>query len=97
MSILADIQNWYASNCDGDWEHQFGVVIETLDNPGWRVTIDLDDTNLEGKEFQPIEDHQSEESWVDCRVEDNKFLGACDPDRLEEILSVFLGWAKSGV
>jgi hypothetical protein len=95
MSVLADIQKWYASNCDGEWEHEFDLMIETMDNPGWSVTIDLDDTNLEGKEFQPIKNHPSEETWVECQVEDNKFCGFGDFNRLEEILSIFLDWAKS--
>jgi hypothetical protein len=66
MSVLADIQKWYASNCDGDWEHSFGIVIETLDNPGWSVTIDLKDTNLEGKTFETFQNEVSEEQWIHC-------------------------------
>jgi hypothetical protein len=46
------VQRWYAAHCDGEWEHQYGIKIETLDNPGWRVTIDL--TNTELQEF-PLE------------------------------------------
>ena len=95
MSVLDDLQKWYASNCNGEWQEEYGVEIGTLDNPGWSVTIDLNDTNLEGKEFQPIENHLSEESWVECRVEENKFRGYGDPSKLEEILKVFIDWAKS--
>jgi hypothetical protein len=90
MSILADIQKWYTSNCDGEWEEEYGLEIGTLDNPGWSVAVDLDDTNLEGKEFQPIKSYQSEESWIECWVEENKFRGFGDPARLEEILGIFL-------
>jgi hypothetical protein len=32
--ILPWLQGWYATQCDGDWEHEYGVSIETLDNPG---------------------------------------------------------------
>jgi Immunity protein 53 len=94
MSALADIQKWYASNCDGEWEHEFGIKIDTMDNPGWSVSIDLDDTNLEGKEFRLIENHQSEESWIECRVKDNEFHGFGDPSKLEEILQIFIDWVK---
>lgn len=38
------LQNWYASQCDGEWEEQYGVKIDTLDNPGWNVRIGLDET-----------------------------------------------------
>jgi hypothetical protein len=95
MSILNEIQEWYASNCDGDWEHLYGLTIETLDNPGWSVSIDLKDTNLEGKEFQRIKQHHTEESWIECYVEEGKFRGFGDQSRLEEIFSIFVDWAKS--
>ena len=51
MDILGDPQKWYAANCHGGWEHYFGVVIETLDNPGWLVKIDLEETTLDGKHY----------------------------------------------
>ena len=46
MDILCWLQNWYHSNCDGGWEHLYGVKIDTLDNPGWSVAIDLEDTEI---------------------------------------------------
>ncbi|MDQ4120753.1 MAG: immunity 53 family protein [Acidobacteriota bacterium] len=95
MSVLDEIQKWYASNCNGDWEHGYGVEIETLDNPGWFVKIDLEETNLHGKSFEKFEKELSDEIWIHCRVEDNKFLGFGDEYKLEEILKVFLDWAKS--
>ncbi|MEH0820740.1 Imm53 family immunity protein [Micromonospora sp. CPCC 205714] len=42
------LQAWYATQCDGEWEHEFGIQIETVDNPGWSVSIDLGDTALSG-------------------------------------------------
>lgn len=95
MSVLAEVQRWYASNCDGEWEEECGVRIDTLDNPGWSVTVDLFETNLDGKDFQRITNHDSEESWIACRVENRQFLGFGDPTKLEEILRIFVDWAKS--
>ena len=95
MSVLDDIQKWYASNCDGYWEHSFGVHIGTLDNPGWDVTVNLKDTNLENKPFEAFQYEASEERWIHCRVEEKKFRGFGDETKLEEILKVFLDWAKS--
>lgn len=46
--------DWYLSNCDGDWEHVYGVKLETLDNPGWILTIDLAETDLDGKTLSDI-------------------------------------------
>src|SRR5262245_45197449 len=38
---LERLQRWYDSRCDGRWEHDYGIEIETCDNPGWLVRIDL--------------------------------------------------------
>jgi hypothetical protein len=46
-TVLGRLQEWYRSRCDGDWEHSYGVKVETLDNPGWLVTVDLEDTPWE--------------------------------------------------
>jgi hypothetical protein len=50
MSHLKALQEWYAAMSDGDWEHELGISIETIDNPGWVVSIDLEGTPLEGQE-----------------------------------------------
>jgi hypothetical protein len=41
MNELIKIQELYRSECNGDLEHQYGIKIETLDNPGWSVEIVL--------------------------------------------------------
>jgi hypothetical protein len=41
MSTLARLEACYLRQCNGDWEHLYGITIETLDNAGWSVTIDL--------------------------------------------------------
>src|SRR5436190_1310768 len=93
MSVLIQLQQWYESQCDGDWEHQFGVSIGTLDNPGWTVSIDLNGTNLENRTFPTFEDLDPGQDWIKCWVEDGKFNGAGGPQKLEEILATFLRWA----
>jgi hypothetical protein len=32
---LNELQVWYGAQCNGSWEHTYGIKIETLDNPGW--------------------------------------------------------------
>jgi hypothetical protein len=100
MNTIQQLQNWYKSECNADWEHQYGVKIETLDNPGWSVTIDLEDTHLEDKFFKEVSYGVGEESvpddnnWVLCRVVDKSFQGRGGPDKLEEIIHNFLKWSK---
>lgn len=47
MNELIELQEWLASQCNGQREHESGIDISTIDNPGWRVSIDLNDTELE--------------------------------------------------
>lgn len=91
---LAEIQAWYLAQCDGDWGHSFGIRIGTLDNPGWSVEIDLEETDLEGREFGTIEDLAPEREWFICKVADGKFVGAGGPLMLGHILRTFLDWAR---
>ncbi|MDP8910052.1 MAG: immunity 53 family protein, partial [Chloroflexota bacterium] len=51
------------AQCDGDWEHSYGVEICTLDNPGWSVKVDLQGTELKAGAFQRNEVHRSEDDW----------------------------------
>ncbi len=93
MSNLEKLQVWYQSQCDGDWEHQFGVKIFTLDNPGWKIEIDLEGTSLESKEFHEFKlNYESETDWVICQVKENKFVGASGPLLMEKMIAVFLDW-----
>ncbi|MFD5854011.1 Imm53 family immunity protein [Cytobacillus pseudoceanisediminis] len=48
------IQQWYVAHCDGDWEHEYGIAIETLDNPGRSVKISVDNTDLKDKPLENI-------------------------------------------
>jgi len=95
MTTIEQIQNWYNAQCNGDWEHTFGIHISTLDNPGWTVDIDLTETEVENKEFKPIINLEPELDWIHCRIENNKFKGRGGPEKLEEILLVFLKWVNN--
>lgn len=99
MNTFNELQNWFQSQCDGEWEHQNGIKIETCDNPGWWVKIDLKGTPLLQKQYEPvkrgnIESNDPQPPWLHCHVEGGVFHGAGDPSTLEEILVTFLKWAK---
>lgn len=92
-SELRWLQGWYAEQCDGEWEHARGVRIDTLDNPGWSIAIDLKGTDLDGKEFAARHSETSETDWLSVRVEDSVFKGAGDPSKLEQLIGEFRAWA----
>jgi hypothetical protein len=95
MSFLQEIQSWYSTQCDGDWEHQYGIEIGTLDNPGWFLKIDLTGTHLSGVPFVELKNDVSENDWFHCKVENDQFAAGGGVHNLEHLLGVFLNWAKS--
>ena len=102
MDPFGRLQSWYKKQCDGCWEHQHGVEIGTLDNPGWSLSIDLAETELENKVFEAVrigeiaQDYIEDPNWIDCKVKNNKFDGACGPQKLGELISIFIEWSESG-
>lgn len=90
MSEITWIEQWYQRQCDGNWEHQHGIKVETLDNPGWHVEID--GLLPSSSPMQYAEEH-SETSWIRCSLENGKFDGYGDPQRLGEILALFQRWS----
>lgn len=96
MNELQRIQIWYTSQCNEDWEHSYGITIDTLDNPGWLVKIDIVETELEQKVFERTHRGNSEEEtdWTDCKVESGKYIAAGGSGNLVELLDTFLKWAE---
>jgi hypothetical protein len=94
IDLLKHLQDWYGSHCDGSWEHQNGVAIETLDNPGWLLRVDLADTELVDRAFDEVRLERGSNDWCMCKVVDRRFEGACGPTGLNEVIAVFLNWAK---
>lgn len=89
MYDLQWIQQWYQSQCNGVWEHKNGITIETLDNPGWLVKIDLASTGMEEKSFEKIFVDLSDEDWISCQVQNGQFVGRGGPFKLGTILHAF--------
>jgi hypothetical protein len=99
MDTMSRLQRWYAAQCNGDWEHQYGVEVGTLDNPGWSVTVNVSETALEGKPFAEREHGLGDKAttdWFRLWVEDGRtFRGVGDPSKLDVILRAFLDWADA--
>ncbi len=91
---LTWLQAWYAVQCDGDWEHGLGITIETLDNPGWHVSIDVSGTTAQALPLEPTETHRSDYDWFVIRREGDTFDAACGPLNLGEVLHAFRLWAE---
>lgn len=89
------LENWFWSQCNEDWEHLYGIKIDTLDNPGWLITIDLEDTEYVNKLFSEIDIQRKENDWIQCKIEEGKFIGAGGPFNLNELIQIFRNWTNS--
>ena len=100
MNTLARLQAWYSRQCNGEWEHSSGISIQSCDNPGWWVKINLVSTPLESLAFTEIAEGVDARRfalgsvWLSCRSENGIWHGAGDEAKLEHILEIFLEWAE---
>ena len=52
MNHIQEIRDWFEENSDGDGEHENGVLIQTIDNPGGMVDVNIVGTDLEDIHFE---------------------------------------------
>lgn len=89
ISWLCD---WYHRQCVDEWQEEYGVYINTLDNPGWSIKIDLVRTALQDKPFQEVKFERSEHDWITARMNAKHFEAFGGPNNLHELIEIFLRW-----
>jgi Immunity protein 53 len=92
--VLDRLQQWYASMCNGDWEHTYGVFISNIDNPGWSFKVELVDTYLYDVTFDEVKIERADDDWILCKIVDGAFQAYGGTRNLSEMLTVFLDWAE---
>ena len=95
MQNLEWLSHWFKKHCNGNWEASHKIEIDTLDNPGWFLTVDIKNTDLENKPFEKINIDRSAHDWLCCFTEEGKFMGPCGPSNLPEVLQIFRNWVES--
>lgn len=90
--MMHDLVNWYVSHCDGEWEHGYGITIETLDNPGWAVNI----TGASDKQDFHIKT-EGDKRWLHIKATSTEFSGYGDESRLVELLSIATKWLNNDI
>jgi len=93
MDNVARLCAWYKRQCEGEWHEDHGVKIDTLDNPGWSLRIDLEGTALRGKTFQAHQTERSDDDWIVARKNSGVFEAFGGPLNLNEMIETFLMWA----
>lgn len=97
-SLITKLSSWYYSQCNGDWEHSWGVKLTTLDNPGWSLSVNLTDTDLALAVLPESEEHRTDNDWiviqdrVDSDTREYRSYGG--PNNLEEMIQRFIEWAN---
>ena len=90
---------WYQQQCNGRWEHQKGMLLQSLPAPlgdprqqaaGWQLRIDLRGTTAAG--FGPKRMHLCalDGPWLRCALTAQRFEGA--GSEVEEVIAVFRRW-----
>jgi hypothetical protein len=95
MDEMEWLEKWYQSNCDGDWEHGYGVKITTIDNPGWSVEINLRKTQVNRLQHDRLELDKGEGDWIQCWIDDETFKGYGDALKLKMVIAVFRDWVET--
>jgi Immunity protein 53 len=95
MNELEWLQSYYLSLCDGYWEHSYGFEIGNLDNPGWIFEFEITDTPMQAVDFTELVVNRSDDDWIYCKVEEQKFVASCGPKNLTEVISIFRAWVAN--
>ena len=66
-SIIQWLQDWAKSQIDGDWEHELGISISMLDNPGWILSADVSNYGDFLTETKPL-GTDNDVDWIDFEV-----------------------------
>ncbi len=88
-----DLEHWLKSRCNGDWEHQGGISIESTDNPGWYIKVDFN-TEESSDDHSVLERsiHRSETDFITFKYDKkaNSLEISCGVLNLTEALRYFL-------
>ena len=66
-SIIQWLQDWTKTQIDGDWEHELGISISMLDNPGWILSADISNYGDFLKETKPL-GRDNDVDWIDFEI-----------------------------
>ena len=96
ISALTWLQAWYMLWCDGDWEHGYGVMIESQGMAGWTFSANLAGTALEGQPLRAGEQRRTENDWVTWELKGLSFNVGGGVWNLAEMVDIFREWVQRG-
>ncbi len=90
MNELGKLQEWVADQCDGEWEHGDGIVISTLDNPGWAIDLETDGLSTSDPKLEAVRVERNDQDWLHCFQDGTKIKVRCGLHNLTEAMQVLL-------
>ena len=66
INFVELLQGWYEVQCNGIWEHSFGIEVVNIDNPGWKVKI----TGASLKRSGLVSVERDESDWIRIAASD---------------------------
>jgi hypothetical protein len=92
---LSWLQGWYMAHCDGEWEHAYGVTIESADD-GWTVEIELTGTELQSRSFRSVATRWGgDDDWMRASLDSAVWRATCGPESLTQCVTEFRHWAQT--
>lgn len=88
-ALLVALGEWYASQCDGDWEHGYRIHASVGFGSEWRFRVDLEDTPLEGMPPPTIADPSQSSATIDGTI----YRAAGTGKGLPQAIDTFITWA----
>jgi hypothetical protein len=88
--VLDQLQAWYLEQCDGEWELDGSIRIDTIENPGWSLTVDLEGTAYAGLTLDRKEDDAGEADWIHWWSDGSQFHAYAGPAGLTRAVHEFL-------
>ena len=93
MDILSKLCAWYKQQYVPETHEDVGIEIGTLDNPGWSLKVDLEETELKDRVFNDVKIDRTDDDWLVARRNGIKFEAFGGVNNLAEMIEVFLDWA----
>ena len=90
---LGALQAWFATHCDGNWEQEYGVTIETVEEPGWELRVDVVGTSLEAVVLPRESVGRSDDDWCEAWCDGYTFHAVGGLHNLDVLLGSFVSFA----
>ena len=90
------LQDWYLRGSDGELGRTYDIQIETLEEPGWSLSIVLDGTMLAERALPELAIERTQSDWIHAWKDEHAIHIDCGPLNLTEAIKTFTAWAEDG-